>query len=219
MEKTLKKLLCSLLDFILPKKEQIKYLELLTQDEFYEKTAKADRLGLGRQTFPIFDYRDSLVKNAIWEIKYRKNEKIIKLIGKILSDELTAILGDLSLFSNFNYPILIPIPLSKNRERQRGFNQCELIAKVICKNSVGIFFEKDILIKIKDTKPQTSFSDRKSRLENLKDCFEIIDVQKIKNQNIILLDDVTTTGATLNEAKKCLLNSGAKKVIAITIAH
>ena len=77
----------------------------------------------------------------------------------------------------------------------------------------------DILIKTKETESQTKSKNRAERIKNLEGCFDVKNPEQIKNRNIVLLDDVTTTGATLTEARRALLARGARKVIAIVFAH
>ena len=79
--------------------------------------------------------------------------------------------------------------------------------------------EKNVLIKIKETEHQANIKERRDRLKNLSDSFSVKNSKMIEGKNIILIDDVTTTGATLSEARKILKQSGAKKVIAFTVAH
>jgi predicted amidophosphoribosyltransferase len=78
-----------------------------------------------------------------------------------------------------------------------------------------------ILIKPKETEHQARIKDRRTRLKNIIGSFAVKDSEKnkIKNRNIILIDDITTTGATLTEAKKVLKQAGARKIIAFTVAH
>ncbi|MEI6154688.1 MAG: phosphoribosyltransferase family protein, partial [Deltaproteobacteria bacterium] len=121
----------------------------------------------------------------------------------------------------FHDAILIPIPLAPKRQHERGFNQAEIICNTLIKLDKNINFklEKNILIKPKDTKHQAHIEDRNKRLKNIIGSFAIIHPELVVESNIILIDDVTTTGATLNEARKILKNAGAKKIIAFTIAH
>ncbi len=122
---------------------------------------------------------------------------------------------------NFRESILIPIPLSPARYRERGFNQAELICRelVSLNPEADLKFYSDVLIKPRDTLHQAHIGNRSTRLKNLIGSFSIIHPEKIKGRNIILIDDVTTTGATLSEARKILKRGGARKVIAFTIAH
>lgn len=176
---------------------------------------------------PIFSYENPLIKNAIWEVKYRGNRVIAKLLGDIIAEELTEWLVELSETENFRAPLFVPIPLARKRERERGFNQCVLIAKEACMptgmaaRGLAGFVElrTDILIKIKETESQTKSVNREKRFKNLEDCFRVTKPEEIKGRNIVLFDDVTTTGATLQEARHEFISNGARKVIAITVAH
>ena len=86
-----------------------------------------------------------------------------------------------------------------------------------------LILRSDILIKPKETEHQARIRDRRIRLKNMVGSFAIKNIQQnetlLKNKNIILIDDITTTGATLSEAKKVLRHAGARKVIAFTVAH
>lgn len=171
--------------------------------------------------FPLFDYRHPPIKKAIWFIKYKNKKKLANIFSEILHGAIMEELSELMIMKNFREPLLIPIPLSKKRYRERGFNQSELLCKKIIDIDQNKYLklEKNILIKKIDTKHQVSIKDRKKRLKNLSGSFAIKKNQVLKGRNVILIDDVTTTGATLSEARKTLKKAGAKKVIAFTIAH
>ena len=171
--------------------------------------------------FPIFDYRDPIIKKSIWFLKYRGKKRLAKVFAELLYGKISEELADLSTLQNFNKPILIPIPLALKRKRERGFNQAEIICKNLIKLDVEKNFklEKNVLIKPKDTEHQAKIEDRSKRLKNIIGSFAIKNSEKIKGKNIILIDDVCTTGATLSEARKILKQVGAKKIIAFTIAH
>ena len=171
--------------------------------------------------FPVFDYRNTLIKQAIWKLKYRNKKEIATDLAQIVYDRLLEELSELEMFENFVSPILIPIPLSNKRLKERGYNQAELIAQEIIKKSTdnSLTLIKNVLYKIKDTKSQMEIRDRKKRLQNLRGAFAVKNPELINGRNIILFDDVTTTGATLNEAKKVLEKAGARKVIGFTVAH
>ena len=130
-------------------------------------------------------------------------------------------LSELSVMENFREPLLIPIPLSPKRYRERGYNQAELICRELIKidRNKNFKLEKNILIKPKETEHQARIKNRRERLENIVGSFSVKNVESIKNRNIILIDDITTTGATLAEARKILKKSGARKIIAFTVAH
>jgi predicted amidophosphoribosyltransferase len=150
-----------LLDLLIPRGENLKRLEAMTPAEFRElATQGVSALSEKSPTDAIilFDYKNSLVRQAIWELKYRGNRKIVKLLAECLYEYLVEELTERKTFENFKSPILIPVPLSKKREHERGFNQCELLARALEKHDLGKnFFEvrTDILIKTKDTESQT----------------------------------------------------------------
>ena len=178
--------------------------------------------------FPLYDYRHPPIKKAIWLLKYKNKKNLAKIFALAMYDRILEELSELSVMENFREPILIPIPLSNQRKRERGYNQAELIGRYLIetdkinnKENKNYILEKNILIKIKDGEHQARLENRAERLKNIIDSFAVKEENKnkIKNRNIILIDDVTTTGATLNEARKILKQSGARKIIAFTVAH
>jgi ComF family protein len=191
--------------------------------------------------FPLYDYRYPAIKKSLWLLKYNGKKRLAKVFAENIYDKMLEELSELSVLQNFTEAILIPIPLSPKRYAERGYNQAELICEEIIKInnqrqslkhwpasalgsvSCNLNLQKNILIKIKETEHQARIKNRNIRLKNVIDSFAIKDKEKninlLKGRNIILIDDITTTGATLSEAKKVLKHSGARKVIAFTVAH
>lgn len=207
-----------LLDLMLPRPESVKSIEEMGPEEFRRATRVIR--DATPDTLAVFDYKHPLIRQAIWELKYRGNRKITELLAKCVFEELVDELSSQKIIKNFDTPLLIPIPLSKKRLRERGFNQCELVAEILGKLDNGNFFEvrTNLLIKIKDTESQTK-KNRGKRLENLKGCFVITKPENITDRNVIVLDDVTTTGATFDEARRTLEASGARRVLFTAIAR
>lgn len=175
--------------------------------------------------FPLYDYRDPMVKKALWLLKYKNRRRLANVFAEVLHGQILEELSELSVLQNFREPLLIPIPLSGKRQKERGYNQAELICRELIwldqeKNQEKNFrLEKDILIKPKETEHQARIENRSKRLKNIRGAFAVKDAERLRNKNIILIDDITTTGATLSEARKTLKRAGAKKVIAFTVAH
>jgi len=183
--------------------------------------------------FPSYDYRHPAIKKSLWLLKYKNKKSLASIFAEIIYDKILEELSELSILENFTNPILIPIPLSPKRYHERGYNQAELICKELIKindlresvddpylsHGVNMKLEKNILIKIKETEHQARIKNRNERLKNLIGSFAIKNSELIKNRNVILIDDIITTGATLNEARKTLKQAGARKVIAFTVAH
>lgn len=159
-----------------------------------------------------FSYDTPAIRDLLHGLKYHRRGDHAAILAGLLHRAIAyhgVVLSRAAVF--------IPIPLSPARERVRGFNQSALIAEVLG-SAIGIPVQSDILKKIKKTKPQMSLS-REERLTNLAGAYAVSDRAAVRGKNIILLDDVKTTGATLKEAAKVLKQAGAKKIWAITVAH
>ncbi len=161
------------------------------------------------------NYDDPVIKNLIHYFKYKSFENLAPILGEILLNYLKLINFQTYKLSNF---IIVPVPLHRAKERQRGFNQSKLLAEYITKNfNLELM---DILKRTKNTKPQAQCKSEE-RIKNISDCFQIknpVDAEKIKNKNILLIDDVFTSGATINEAVKVLKQNGCRKIIALVAA-
>jgi ComF family protein len=110
----------------------------------------------------------------------------------------------------------MPVPISKKRLKQRGYNQSSLFAKELAKY-LQIEYEEKILIKIKDNNAQSSLNE-KERVKNVHGVYRIKNKQKIYNKKILIVDDIFTTGNTVNECAKLLIENKAKNVGVFTIA-
>lgn len=113
--------------------------------------------------------------------------------------------------------IIIPVPLSYRRLLRRGYNQSAILAQQLSKQT-GIKADVTSFKKVKHTKPQSSLSEN-ARLKNVHNAFKVVKNNNIKDKHVILIDDVMTTGATLNECAKVLLKAGALSVDALTVAR
>lgn len=168
----------------------------------------------------IFDYRNSIIRGVIWKFKYKNARVVAKYFGERLYEEIIAELGDDLHISKNETFLLVPIPLHKKRLRERGYNQSELLAREIIKYDSEKMFQliPNALLRTRATHAQAKSQKRTARFENLSGAFTTTP-EVVHRKNIILIDDVVTTGATLSEARKALLKAGAKSVRAYTVAH
>ena len=208
-----------ILDILFPLDPIVQRLETMTAAEI---TAAAKSLSRDREipkSIILFEYQDPLIRTSIAEIKFRGNRKIATLVGEVLRDNLIDELSELKTFENFSDPLLVPVPMTKRSFRTRGWNQCHLILGPIMNEveNMGIEVSLDALKKIRETADQVG-KDRKDRLVNLDGCFEA-DESMVSGRNIIVFDDVVTTGATWEETKRALRKAGARKVILLAVAH
>ena len=112
---------------------------------------------------------------------------------------------------------VIPIPLSAQRARARGFNQSALIARPFAAE-LGLSLNERLLARIHHRKPQSDTEDIFERRENIKGCFALAPGADVQNKKIVLVDDVTTSGTTFAEAARVLRDAGAKKIFALACA-
>ena len=114
------------------------------------------------------------------------------------------------------FDVIIPIPLSSTRSRERGYNQARLLAKELAKE-FSIPLAENQLRRIRHTDPQ-SLLDEKQRWTNIKGAFTIRKLKNLRHKNILLIDDLLTTGATASEAARVLKDAGAGTVGVLTLA-
>ena len=172
----------------------------------------------------IFAYKDERVTKLIWNIKYKKSRRAVEIGGYALYRKLIAITGS----DLVRGTIIIPVPITKRRKNERGYNQCELLVDEIVRLDTEKQFaiEKELLRRIHHADRQT-LKDRTDRLTDAKGIFSVNDIfaDKIKNdtnQNkipIIIIDDVITTGSTMKEAIETMKNAGFRNVSGLSLAH
>lgn len=164
----------------------------------------------------IFSYK-GLIEKAIKKLKYR----FVSDLAEDLVELFLSFAGEDKTFSHFcqqENVFFVPVPLHPKRKRWRGFNQAELLGRMICKN-LGLTFWPDLLLRTKNTKPQTQL-DEKERKKNIRGAFKASPhIFVSQYPNILLFDDVWTTGTTLRECGKVLKRAGVKKVWGLTLAR
>lgn len=153
---------------------------------------------------------DGIIRSLILKYKFQEKTYLYKIFLKNLKNN-----KKIYLFLK-KYDIIIPVPISKKREKQRGYNQSSLLAKEISKD-FNIKYNEKILMKDIHTEPQSSLS-KEDRIKNVKNVYSVKNSEKIINRNILLIDDIYTTGNTVNECSRVLKQSGAKNIGILTIA-
>lgn len=156
----------------------------------------------------LYDYQES-VGTLIHFFKYRGGRALAKPFGKAL--------GEAILDGGYDARAIIPVPLHPARQRERGYNQSELLARGIATVS-GIPLWPAALRRTIATPPQARMG-RTKRLGNLRGAFASTETASLKDGTFLLVDDVLTTGHTLDECARILMQHGATQVIAVTIAR
>lgn len=155
---------------------------------------------------------DGALKELILDFKYRNKEHLGRLLSRLMSE----FIREYRLPMDF-IDLLIPVPLHKARMRQREFNQAEVLSG----NIAGEFRKtmmNNVLIRNRNTPTQTEL-EHSERLQNVKGSFSVTDKEAIKAKNILLIDDVLTTGATSSEAALALKDAGTGVVFVLTLAN
>lgn len=158
----------------------------------------------------LFTYKDE-IRNLILDYKFNDKSYLYKLFSKIITKN-EKICGILK-----KYDIIIPVPIHKKRKQKRGYNQSELITRQISKKIPSLVHESTAIQKTKHNIEQSSLS-KEQRKQNVKNVYKIVNKEKIENKNIVLFDDIYTTGNTVNEISKILKQNGANKILVLTIA-
>ncbi len=150
------------------------------------------------------------VQRLLHQLKYRNRPEVGLTLGQLYGQELfeSGIIQDLDL--------LVPVPLHERKKKQRGYNQSDLLAEGLSSTS-KIAWSAEVLLRAKFTETQTHKT-RLQRFENVSGIFEVMKPDLVHNKSIALIDDVLTTGSTLESAAATVLEAGAKEVIIITIA-
>lgn len=181
-----------------------------------------------RGLITVFSYQNEIIRKAIYALKYYSIENLAETLGRLAINHLKKE----KLEDFFKEAILVPVPLYRRRQRRRGFNQSELIAKKIAEE-FKIPVVSDLILRHRRTEIQAEIKDFKKRKANVSGAFKINpkkDFSVYKNSRpalrgsggqakIILIDDVITSGATLEVCAQALAQAGFKKIYAFAIAR
>lgn len=166
----------------------------------------------------LWNYRDARVRHIVVTLKNKPHVRLAQICAGYFMQQV----GNLPHSEN-NW-IIVPIPISSKRRRERGYNQSELLATAYHSaliEQLQLHFPvcTTALVKQRTTLKQGTTSSREERIENMRNVFTVRHPHHVTGTKVIIIDDVTTTGATLADAKRALLEAGALKVLAWTIAN
>lgn len=157
----------------------------------------------------IFQY-EGIIRKLIIDYKFNEKSYLYKTFANFL-------LKNQKFFEILkSYDTIIPVPISKKRKKERGYNQSTLIAREISKR-LKIEINTSCLYKAKDIVAQSTLN-REEREQNIKGVYQLKNVKKLENKKILLIDDIYTTGSTLNECSKILRKSNPKVITCFTMA-
>jgi competence protein ComFC len=218
--KTTKKILDEILKAIFPERKSQKIADQISIEEILLLPKPNSKITKKENVYSFFSYKEKIVQDLIWELKYHRNTTVIEKLAPLFADYIKEDILNKNLFGKESEFVLLAVPISKNKLKTKGFCHIDLLCKEIMKNmkETKVKYLPEALIKIKETKEQNKIKNREERLQNLKDAFWV-NKDLVFNKSVILIDDVTTTGATINEIFKALKSAGVKEVEGYTIAN
>lgn len=151
---------------------------------------------------------DGALREAIHALKFRRRQALAGPLGELLASAAAD-----PVFRNVN--LVVPVPLHPRRARERGFNQSELLAEVVARR-LGLIVDATGLRRVRPTAPQTGL-DADARRANIRDAF--VAARGFRNQKIVLVDDVISTGSTVRECARVLRAAGAGEVVVLALAR
>lgn len=154
----------------------------------------------------VFEY-DELIKSLIARFKYYKERQLSKVFTKYMYTYIKN--------NGIKFDVIIPVPLHSSKIDERGYNQSELLARDLSYKFDTIMIKA--IRRIKKTMTQTALN-KEERRKNVSGAFKVVQSNMIRNKNILLIDDILTTGSTLDECAKILMKSGASRIYTATIA-
>ena len=182
-------------------KELEKYKLELVEDEKIK--------GIQVEKIYLFKYL-GIIRRKIIEYKFNDKPYLYKMFCKtIIENKKTCEFIK-------SYDIIIPVPIYKKRKKSRGYNQSELISREIAKK-LNLQMFNNVLIKISNNEMQSKLN-RKQRLKNVKNVYKIINKEKITNKDVIIFDDIYTTGSTINECISVLKKAKVNKIGVLILA-
>ena len=199
------------LDFLFPPRVDEIALRDIARDDFISLVSPRLVPTTRPGTVILLNFSDARVRNVIHEAKYHGSRYAFELLALALAEYLRDA-DDVGRRTSH----IVPVPLGKERRKERGFNQVEEVAKRVA-GELGINLETDLIIRTRETESQVSLP-RHKREENMRGAFKATR-HADPSHTYILVDDVTTTGATLQATIDALKESGAEHIIPLALAH
>lgn len=162
----------------------------------------------------VFFHYDGVTRKAIKSLKYRHVSDLVTEFASVIP---STYLSHIQKFISSQHVMFIPIPLHITRMRARGYNQAEVLGRLVAQ-PLHVPMHTDILYRTRETAPQVATKSREERLHNMNGVFGLA-LKSVKGATVVLFDDVFTTGATMRSAANVLKRKGAKQVWAVTMAR
>jgi len=161
--------------------------------------------------YPREELEEHPLRQVVQRFKYGRKVSLGKPLGRLLA------VGCRDFIQGSHFDLIIPVPLHPKRLRWRGFNQSGLLARQVSR-AYGVPMDPFVLLRKKETLPQTQLSEEERR-KNVRGAFALNPARSVDGKSVLLVDDVYTSGATVNECSRTLLRAGAEEVTVLTLAR
>jgi ComF family protein len=202
----------SIVDAVIPPRLSERRMRMLTIEALHEIARRQTDPAYAPTIRALMPYRNPAVKALIYELKYRQNPRALELATTLLREELLGMSEE-----RLGTALLIPVPMHADRRRERGYNQTELLCQQLAVlPGIGLQYAPQALTRIQMGKPQQKLS-RAARLQNMQGAMRA-ESAIVQKRLCIVIDDVSTTGATLTECRRALRRAGARDVHLVALA-
>jgi ComF family protein len=153
-------------------------------------------------------YYDGLVRDMLHKFKYNGKLSLGRVLSRMMAENYPNDMEEVEL--------IVTVPLHASKLRKREFNQSVILASCLT-GKLGVALDPFVLVKLRETRPQFEVSDEEDRSRNVKGVFSVVNPAAIKRKSLLLVDDIFTTGSTVNECARVLLKGGASRVQVLTL--
>tara|TARA_B100001179_G_scaffold80382_1_gene56773 strand:- start:3459 stop:4055 length:597 start_codon:yes stop_codon:yes gene_type:complete len=169
--------------------------------------------------YSLYSYHSTMGRKLLYDFKRRKDLVRDYNLAIELADSLKEILSEKQQYGYFLHPIIITVPLSKMSRKERGFHQVKILARY-CANIIDAMYIHKAVNTTRAVQKQALLS-KKERYKNVYKAFEIKQkyIEHIAYKDVLILDDIITSGATMEEIRRVLKSAGAREIIGVSIAH
>ena len=205
-----------LLDQLVPPRENERIVTNITLEALQKEAQRYAHNTASRRhatgTHILLPYREPRIEALVQELKYHRNPRALSLAAHLIADEILGIASE-----ELSPPLLVPVPMHAERRAKRGHNQTELLCEAVARIlGDSVRYESHALERTRLTPPQQTLP-RAARLTNVKNSMRT-NPTFVRARTVIVLDDVTTTGATLLEATRALQKAGSTRTYCIALA-
>lgn len=208
-------LLSTILDALLPKNTDAKRASTITETDLQKLFHP--RLAREAWIISLFPYSNPTVRALIRGVKFYGITAPLPAVGVLAGEYLLEHIYEKKSFAGWGTPLLIPMPSSQKRMRDRGYNQAERFASALLPTLMeAVEFAPHVLVR-EERESQTRIL-REQRKANVAGAFSVSSPEKVLGRQVILIDDVVESAGTMNDARRALINAGAAEVFGVAIA-